>query len=66
MSIENNRDVEIRFEDLPVDDPRQRQPDISLAKAELGWSPTVALREGLKKTIAYFEGLQRDGVLDDL
>ena len=61
-----NADVEIRFEDLPADDPKQRQPDISLAKAELGWSPTIPLREGLVKTIAYFEGLHRDGVLDDL
>jgi UDP-glucuronate decarboxylase len=41
---------------LPQDDPRQRQPDISLAKKELnGWEPGVQLEEGLKKTIAYFE-----------
>ncbi len=40
---------------LPGDDPRQRQPDISLARKELGWEPKVELREGLKKTIAYFE-----------
>ncbi|WP_397445414.1 UDP-glucuronic acid decarboxylase family protein [Polaribacter sp. R77954] len=43
---------------LPQDDPKQRQPDISLAKEQLnGWQPTVQLEEGLKKTIAYFEGL---------
>ncbi|HTL70262.1 MAG TPA: UDP-glucuronic acid decarboxylase family protein [Candidatus Eisenbacteria bacterium] len=39
---------------LPVDDPKQRCPDIALAKKELGWAPRVALREGLEKTIAYF------------
>jgi UDP-glucuronate decarboxylase len=39
---------------LPVDDPRQRQPDISLAGAKLGWEPTVHLDEGLGRTVAYF------------
>ena len=39
---------------LPPDDPKQRQPDISLAKERLGWSPTVSLEDGLKETIAYF------------
>ena len=39
---------------LPQDDPRQRQPDISLAKSRLGWQPTVQLDEGLKATIDYF------------
>src|SRR5262249_7803351 len=42
------------FQPLPQDDPRQRQPDISLARSSLGWEPTVALEEGLKRTIAYF------------
>ena len=42
---------------LPSDDPRQRQPDISKAKAILDWEPKVQLREGLIKTIAYFDGL---------
>ncbi len=42
---------------LPVDDPKQRQPDISLARAKLGWSPEVPLAEGLKPTIAYFSNL---------
>jgi UDP-glucuronate decarboxylase len=47
----------------PQDDPRQRQPDISQAKKVLGWQPRVELKEGLKRTIAYFEGLLReDGV----
>ena len=40
---------------LPSDDPKQRQPDISLAKAKLSWEPTVQLREGLIKTIEYFK-----------
>ncbi|MGF7159490.1 UDP-glucuronate decarboxylase [Rhodoligotrophos appendicifer] len=40
---------------LPVDDPRQRRPDISLAKSLLNWEPTIELREGLAKTIAYFD-----------
>ena len=39
---------------LPQDDPRQRQPDISLAKAKLGWEPKVTLPQGLKATIDYF------------
>lgn len=39
---------------LPQDDPKQRQPDISLAKEKLAWQPTVALEDGLKETIAYF------------
>ena len=42
---------------LPQDDPRQRQPDIGLAKSVLGWEPKVPLRDGLKPTIAYFERL---------
>lgn len=42
---------------LPADDPRQRQPDISLAKSELGWEPKVCLEDGLKETIAYFKAL---------
>jgi UDP-glucuronate decarboxylase len=44
-------------EPLPQDDPRQRQPDISLAKQQLGWEPKIPLKEGLKPTIAYFETL---------
>ena len=42
------------FEPLPQDDPRQRQPDISLARSQLGWEPKVSLEDGLKETIAYF------------
>jgi UDP-glucuronate decarboxylase len=46
---------------LPVDDPRQRKPDITLAAEKLGWGPKVPLHEGLVKTIAYFEGLLQHG-----
>lgn len=45
------------FKPLPADDPTQRQPDISLAKEQLRWEPTVPLEEGLKKTIDYFDRL---------
>ena len=52
----------LRFEPLPSDDPRQRQPDISMAKSILKWEPKIPLREGLTKTIAYFESaLQKEG-----
>ncbi len=45
---------EIRFEELPVDDPTQRRPDLTLATRELGWRPAVALRDGLVGTAEYF------------
>lgn len=45
----------IQFHELPIDDPKQRQPDISLAKNILGWSPSIQLEEGISKTAAYFE-----------
>ncbi len=48
---------EIVCQPLPEDDPLQRQPDISLAKAILGWEPTVPLESGLEKTISYFKRL---------
>lgn len=55
---------EIVFQPLPNDDPRQRQPDISLARELLNWTPTIELREGLLKTIAYFEDLLRRSLPD--
>ncbi|MDF1683521.1 MAG: SDR family oxidoreductase [Legionellaceae bacterium] len=45
------------FHALPIDDPKQRQPDISLAKEKLDWEPMVALEDGLKETITYFQTL---------
>jgi len=48
---------EIVHEDLPVDDPTQRRPEITLARSALGWEPTVELREGLEKTAEYFRSI---------
>jgi UDP-glucuronate decarboxylase len=47
----------IKFGALPIDDPKQRQPDIARARETLSWSPSVELRDGLARTIAYFETL---------
>ena len=50
---------------LPQDDPKQRQPDIAKAQSLLGWKPATPLKEGLKKTITYFEGVLREpGTMD--
>ena len=49
----------IVFKPLPLDDPEQRQPDISLAKEKLVWEPRIKLDKGLKKTINYFDNLVR-------
>lgn len=46
----------IIYQPLPSDDPKQRQPDITLAKEKLGWEPKVGLKDGLVKTIEYFKG----------
>ena len=48
------------YKDLPVDDPKQRQPDITKARALLGWEPQVDRKEGLKRTYAYFRSLSED------
>ncbi|MDB4809172.1 SDR family oxidoreductase [bacterium] len=56
-----NSSSEIVNLELPQDDPKQRQPDISLARRELGWEPVTQLREGLKKTITYFEAELAEG-----
>lgn len=45
----------LMYKPLPMDDPRQRQPDISLAHSALGWQPKVCLEDGLKETITYFK-----------
>ncbi|HJV64439.1 MAG TPA: UDP-glucuronic acid decarboxylase family protein [Geomonas sp.] len=51
----------IVYKPLPADDPKQRQPDISLAKEMLKWEPTVSVEEGLKQTIAYFDSILSAG-----
>jgi dTDP-glucose 4,6-dehydratase len=48
---------EIVFEPLPVDDPRQRRPEIQKARATLGWEPRVPLGEGLRLTVEYFQAI---------
>ena len=52
-----NSKSKLIFKPLPMDDPQQRRPDITLAKEKLNWTPTIELEEGLKKTINYFEKL---------
>jgi len=50
---------ELVFRPLPEDDPRQRQPDITRAREQLGWEPTTALKRGLERTVDYFASLGR-------
>ena len=47
----------IVFKDLPQDDPRQRKPDISIAKDNFNWEPKINLKDGLAKTIQYFKSI---------
>jgi UDP-glucuronate decarboxylase len=54
------REVKITHQPLPQDDPQQRKPDITRAKQLLGWEPTIALPEGLERTVAYFKA-RREG-----
>jgi UDP-glucuronate decarboxylase len=56
LSLTGSRS-KLNFQPLPSDDPKQRQPDIGLAKATIGWEPQVALEDGLKETVAYFRTL---------
>ncbi|HWJ29854.1 MAG TPA: hypothetical protein VNS32_25165, partial [Flavisolibacter sp.] len=49
--------VNLIYKPLPVDDPKQRQPDITKAKEILGWKPTIGRKEGLQKTYEYFKSL---------
>lgn len=53
----------IVFKPIPADDPRQRQPDISLAKEKLGWEPSITLEDGLKPTIDYFSKILKHQVI---
>ena len=48
------------YKDLPVDDPMQRQPDITLAKTLIGWEPEVTRKEGMSRTLNYFKGLTNE------
>ncbi len=58
MTIElTGSSSKLTFLPMPQDDPKQRRPDITLAQEKLGWQPKVQLREGLKRTIEYFDGV---------
>ena len=59
LSLTNSKSKLI-FHQLPQDDPKQRKPDITLAQKELDWYPKVALKDGLAKTIEYFENLLKE------
>ncbi len=56
----SNTKSKIIYKPLPTDDPKQRRPDIALAKKKLGWTPKVKLKEGLKQTIAWFQEHKAD------
>ncbi|WP_460220445.1 UDP-glucuronic acid decarboxylase family protein [Psychroserpens sp. MEBiC05023] len=55
-----NTKQKVIYKDLPIDDPMQRRPDITLAKKLLGWEPKVNRTEGMKKTFEYFKSLPRE------
>jgi UDP-glucuronate decarboxylase len=57
VGIATGKQIRIKYLPLPQDDPKQRRPDIERAKKLLKWEPTVPLADGLKKTVAYFEGV---------
>ena len=57
-----NSKSEITFQNLPSDDPKQRNPNIELAKKEINWEPKIQLEDGLKKTISFFENSIRKGI----
>ena len=54
---QTNSKSKIVFLDLPQDDPKQRKPDISLAKLVLNWEPSIELSAGVQKTINYFQSI---------
>jgi UDP-glucuronate decarboxylase len=56
-----NSKSKLTFHPLPADDPKQRQPDITLAKSQLAWEPKVSLEDGLKETISYFKKHLKNG-----
>ena len=51
----DGKNLKIIYKDLPLDDPKQRKPDITLARTKLNWEPKIKLNEGIDKTIEYFE-----------
>ena len=57
-------DQKVIYKDLPVDDPKQRQPDITKAREILNWEPKVDRAEGLKRTYAYFKSLTEEELND--
>ncbi len=54
LGLVGNKDAHIIYNPLPVDDPKQRKPDISRAKEVLNWTPSISRKEGLEKSYAYF------------
>jgi UDP-glucuronate decarboxylase len=52
-------DAGFKYQPLPQDDPKQRRPDITRAQTWLGWNPTIALQQGLEKTVANFKSRMR-------
>jgi len=64
ISLTNSKS-ELAFKPLPQDDPTQREPDITLARSELDWSPSVTVDDGLARTIAYFDQLLGAGEIAD-
>lgn len=57
LSIIGDSRSKIAFHPLPSDDPRQRRPDITLARKTLDWEPTIHLEQGLRSTIDYFRNI---------
>lgn len=57
VGVTIGKPISIKHLDLPQDDPKQRKPNINRAQSLLDWSPTIQLAEGLKTTVAYFEGI---------
>ena len=65
IAMTNSSSTIIRLP-LPEDDPKQRRPDIQRARETLGWEPSIALEDGLTRTIAYFENLLKAGIRQEL
>lgn len=57
LALVNNKEAHIIYNPLPVDDPKQRQPDITRAREILGWQPEVDREEGLLRTYEYFKSV---------